>query len=563
MTTAIVATSAQGAGLTYVKAVPICKAVKRANTATCHSWKRVLSKTKTSGATPMTTPPSWPTGPAGGYTPADLSRAYGYIPTGTGGSGKTIAIVDAYNDPNILADLNTFDSQYGFPAETSATFQVLNQNGLAAPLPANDATGWAVEESLDVQSARAVCRLCKIILVEANDNGFDNLGPGVNAAATLGATVISNSYGGPETPGVAPSASFLAAYDHKGIPIVVSTGDHGWYDWDHVNLGNPSFNTPQLPSALNTVVAVGGTQLRLNPNGTRADETVWNENGPNDSSGFQLGQEMGASGGGCSTVIIGQGWQRYVSGYPTTTCGTKRLAGDIAALADPYFGFDIVDTWNGFGGWATLGGTSLAAPVIAAMWALAGGGGGMPYPSISLYGHYKSDVVKHTFDVITGGNGGCGATSPASCQANLGGGVALNTIGFGDLDCAWQHLSATLAAGNTQCDAAPGYDGPSGVGTPSGLATFTALRPTAAVTLPGTITAGVPASFSGGTSTDPFPAGYILTYIWVWGDGTANGSGVSPSHTYTTAGPKTIQLIVIDVYGVYGLVNVPVTVSAP
>ena len=98
------------------------------------------------------------------------------------------------------------------------------------------------------------------------------------------------------------------------------------------------------------------------------------------------------------------------------------------------------------------------------------------------------------------------------------------------------------------------------MGTPNGLTVFTALRPTAVVTKPATITHGVSASFSGSASTDPFPAGYILTYIWIWGDGTANSSGVSPSHTYAAAGTRTIQLIVIDVYGVYGVVTVPVTV---
>ena len=356
-----------------------------------------------------------------------------------------------------------------------------------------------------------------------------------------------------------PSASYLAAYNHSGIPILVSTGDDGWFDWDHVNAGLSSSNVPQLPSSLNTVVAVGGTQLRLNSNGTRADETVWNENGPSDTAGIQIGTEMGASGGGCSTVITGQGWQRSVSGYSATTCGTMRLAGDVAALADPYFGFDIYDSYNSFGGWATLGGTSLAAPVIASMWALAGGGGGMAYPSISLYGHYKSDATKHTYDVVAGGNGACDATSPTSCANFLGG--PLNTFGAGDIDCAWLHLSATLAAGNAQCDAAPGYDGPSGVGTPKGLTVFTALHPTAKITKPATITHGTVASFSGSTSTDPFPGGSISTYTWVWGDGTANSTGVAPTHTYATAGTRSITLTVRDNYGVSGSVSVTVTVS--
>ena len=113
-TTAVTAAQAHAAGISYVTAVPVCKAPKKVHFARCDSWRRIVSKTKTAGARPMTTPATWPTGPAGGYTPADLSTAYGYIPTAAMGSGKIVAIVDAFNDPNILADLNTFNAQYGF-----------------------------------------------------------------------------------------------------------------------------------------------------------------------------------------------------------------------------------------------------------------------------------------------------------------------------------------------------------------------------------------------------------------------------------------------------------------
>ena len=112
-----------------------------------------------------------------------------------------------------------------------------------------------------------------------------------------------------------------------------------------------------------------------------------------------------------------------------------RLAADIAALADPYTGYDIYDTY-GSTGWQTSGGTSLASPLTGAMWALAGGSGGVAYPSLSLYGHFKSDATHPLYDVTAGGNGLCDGTPAGACASGFG--AAPNTLGLGTLDCAWQ-----------------------------------------------------------------------------------------------------------------------------
>jgi hypothetical protein len=197
---------------------------------------------------------------------------------------------------------------------------------------------------------------------------------------------------------------------------------------------------------------------------------VWNENGSSDVAGGNLFFSMGASGGGCSTEVTAQTWQKNVANYSQTTCGSKRLAGDISAVADPYTGYDIYDTFSS-SGWQTIGGTSLASPVIAALWALAGGSGGVAYPAQSLYKHFAADAGASLYDVTAGGNGLCDATPAASCQA-LTTGSPPNSVGLGTLDCAWKRDSATLATGTRECDAAPGYDGPSGVGTPIGLNAF-------------------------------------------------------------------------------------------
>ena len=173
------------------------------------------------------------------------------------------------------------------------------------------------------------------------------------------------------------------------------------------------------------------------------------------------------------------------------------------------------------------------------MWALAGGSGGVAYPSLSLYGHFKSDKLTRSTTSPPAATDSVTASSRRHAPTRRGG--SPNTFGFGILDCAFLPNSATLSAGTRECDAATGYDGPSGVGTPVGLAAFTPMGPTAKLTVPGTVTHGVSASFSGSTSTDPFPGGKIKTYSFAWGDGTTTtGTSATATHTYATAGTKSL-----------------------
>lgn len=115
------------------------------------------TKGRPSGATRRATTslPAYATGPAGGYTPSDLAAAYGANLAVTAAGSQLVAIVDAFNDPNMLPELNTFDSQYGLPTETSTSFEVVNQSGATSPLPANN-SNWAGEIALDVQTVRGV-----------------------------------------------------------------------------------------------------------------------------------------------------------------------------------------------------------------------------------------------------------------------------------------------------------------------------------------------------------------------------------------------------------------------
>ena len=426
-------TSAGAAGTTKVQVpVHLCKTAT-AGHKSCDAMKLVTRHVSASKAASLRAHglarPSKTLGfgPAGGYTPKQLAAAYGIKPGGK--TKQTVAIVDAFGNPSVRADLNTFDQHYGLPKETAKSFKVINQDGLASPLPTPD-EGWAGEITLDVQSVRAVCHGCKILLVEADSNNNSDLAAAVNQAVKKGAKIVSNSYGGPEGHGQ------RKAYTHKGVAILASTGDDGWYDWDNVNFSVPSTGRPQTPASFPSVVAVGGTSLYLNPNGSRASETVWNGNGPADLDGAStvaaLGFEPGAAGSGCSTLFGAPSWQKHAKGFGTLGCGSKRSGVDIAAIADEFTGFDIYESYDwctdpdtnvcpytsADNGWATYGGTSLASPVVAGLWGLAGGPQkGVKFPAQTLYDNFKHK--KGTYDVTVGGTGGCNTQSPKACGGLL------------------------------------------------------------------------------------------------------------------------------------------------
>jgi hypothetical protein len=487
-----------------------------------------------SGVRPFTaTRGALESGPAGGLTPEELASAYGYN-RAAGGSGQTIALVDAYDDPNIESDLATFDTEYGIAPCTKANgcFTKVSQSGSATVLPVHDESGWSVEIALDVEMAHSACPNCKILLVEANTESFKNLAAAVGEAVSLKATEVSNSYGGHERE-LGPAE--LGAYKHPGVVIVAATGDHGYDDWtEFVNEGAPvAAEQPDAPASLPSVVAVGGTTLELNASGKRGSETVWNGNAALDQRGEF---EEGATGGGCSTLFTAEPWQRAALGYGATGCGGTRVTADVSAVADPITGFDIYDSYNcgpaceefgGGEGWLTIGGTSVSTPLISSLYALAGGGHGVEYPSLTLYGHLGES--SSLFDITEGGNGYCD-DGGLPCGANK--------VEEATVDC----------EGTTACNAAPGFDGPSGVGTPNSLNLFKPSLPTAVLTPPSPPEAGVPASFSGSSSVDTYP-GAVLAYSWNWGDGTALGTGVSATHSYGAPGEYTVSLTVTDSYG--------------
>jgi hypothetical protein len=538
------------AGHHYSRLEPLCGQPKSGQMA-CFAVRRAPVSVKPGTALPdgVQQVNAFGNGAAGGYSPSDLESLYGFSRS-KGGKGQTIALVDWFNDPSVMADLNHFDHTYGFPAETAKTFRVVNQNGAATPLPPNSSTSrggsdTTPEISLDVQSARAVCAGCKIVLVEATAPSDADLATAENSAVKLGATEISNSFGGAESSSVPPS--FVKAFNHPGVVITASTGDNGWFSWDFANnMDGSSFNVANTPSTLRTVVSVGGTTLAdtgKQATVVRKSETVWNENGPHDEAGVPGGAQ-GGTGGGCSSLFKAEPWQRHAAGFSKTGCGKQRLAADVSAIADPNTGFDVFDSDDGLN-FFTVGGTSLSSPVVAAMWGLAGGAHHVRYPALTLYGNERTHPST-LHDVVVGGNGFCDGTSPAGCESEFAPPRSPNTFGLGILDCGFKPNSATVVTANHQCEAVTGFDGPSGVGTPAGLKVFKALFPSGSIKAT-KLRAHRAAKFKAKVR-DPFPGGGIATYTWKFGDG-GHSHKAHPKHSYSKARAYTVKLTVTDVYG--------------
>jgi MYXO-CTERM domain-containing protein len=289
-----------------------------------------------------------------GLSPASIQAAY-KLPT-TGGNGKIVAIIDAYDATNAERDLGTYRTQFGLPACTTANgcFQKVNQRGVAGSYPKAD-SGWAGEIALDVDMVSAACPDCKILLIEADSPSTDDLGASVNMAAKMGAAAISNSYGGPEDNTV--SAVSAQYYKHPGIAVTVSSGDSGY--------------GVEFPASSEFVISVGGTALTKSTSTRGWTEAAWT-----------------SGGSGCSAYIAKPSWQ-------TNTQCAKRLVADVSAVGDPRTGPAVYD-----GGWQVVGGTSASAPLVAAMLVLLGQS---TADASFLYAHASS-----FFDVTTGKNGTCG-----------------------------------------------------------------------------------------------------------------------------------------------------------
>ncbi len=317
-----------------------------------------------------------------GYGPADIQSAY-KLPSATAGSGQTVAIVDAYDDPTAESDLAVYRSQYGLPPCTTANgcFNKIDQNG-GTNYPRSNG-GWAQEISLDLDMVSATCPNCNILLVEADSNSFADLGAAVNrAAVTPGVSAISNSYGGSD----AADSTYGSYYNHPGIAITASTGDAGY--------------GVEYPASSHYVTAVGGTSLNTAGNARGWTESAWS-----------------GAGSGCSQL------NSALSGQASADTGCSgRAVADVSAVADPYTGVAVYDStrYQGQSGWMVFGGTSASAPIIASVYGLAGN-------HSSVDNNYPYSHASSLFDVTSGSNGSCSPSQLCTARTGWDGPTGLGT----------------------------------------------------------------------------------------------------------------------------------------
>ncbi len=330
-------------------------------------------------ASPMSGPGS------GGYTPAQIRKAYGFdqitFNGGTvkgDGTGQTIAIVSAFDDPNILSDLTAFDLQNGLP---TASLTILNQTG-GTVLPGVDYSGnWEAETALDVEWAHALAPGASLLLVEANSDEISDLLVSARTAASFqGVSVVSMSWGNAEFMNETNYDSyFTTPAGHTGVTFVASSGDSG--------------APPIYPATSPNVLAVGGTTLTVDSQGNYVSETAWS-----------------SSGGGISAYEPQPGYQRGV----VTQSSTQRTNPDVAFDADSETGLAVYNSYltsEGVSPWSVTAGTSAGAPAWAAIMAIANQGrtlageAALDGPSQTMPAIYQMPATNF-HDIVTGSSTG-------------------------------------------------------------------------------------------------------------------------------------------------------------
>jgi streptogramin lyase len=433
-------------------------------------------------------------GENGGLNPVDLQSAY-RIPT-SGGSGETVAIVDAYGYEDAESDLAKYREKNSLPpcTKTNGCFKKVNQKGEEASYPVESgplAAEWSLEQALDVDMVSAACQNCKILLVEASTQAAANTAASVEEAARLKATEISNSYGYPENneslcPSKKGCKEYLSAYNQPGIPVTVSAGDTGYDD---------SKGAPSWPATSPNIIAVGGTALKKAENARGWTETAWIH-----------------SGSGCSLYESKPTWQKDKGCEHRTDNDVASDASyeesPVAIYNTPYYAYIHEEEGKEKrGGWLDVGGTSAGSPLIAGVEAHATSA----TKKLGAEAFYKKPSM--LFHVSEGSNGSCGAEG-----------------------------SETYYLCNATKE---GYNGPTGWGTPDGV--FSNAGPYA-VTGMATGIGKTEATLTGTVNPNGVETKYYFEYGTTTSYGTktaevSDGSGtsnveVSKSITGLTAGTR-------------------------
>jgi hypothetical protein len=355
------------------------------------------------------------TGEKEGLSPENLRSAY-KLPS-AGGSGQTVAIVDAYNDPNAESDLAKYREKYSLGACTEANgcFKKVNQNGEKGSYPVGE-PGWSVEISLDLDMVSAICSECHITLVEATSNSFANMDAAENEAASLtGTTVISDSWGAPETVNRTSEDTY---FNHPGIPIAVSAGDRCYLN----ECGG--YKAPNWPSTSPYVISVGGILLEKATSSRGWKESVW----------YEPASEFGpiGTGSGCAVYESKPSWESDAS------C-SHRTDTDVSAVAACSSPLSLYDSYEK-SGWINECGTSAAAPIIAGVEALSS----KEFREDGAQAFWQIGSVGRLFDTTEGHNY---YTTGGNCGTYL-------------------------------CNGGTGFDGPTGWGTPNGVFSGWLIQPT-------------------------------------------------------------------------------------
>ncbi len=380
----------------------VCPRVTRAGEMRCNAWVRTDLR-------PVLASDGIPSGV--GYTPQEIQSAYELNPAR--GAGQTVAIIDAFADTTAASDLAHYRKAAKLPpcGAANGCLRILNQQGHASPLPPPN-RNWQQEETLDLDAVSATCPKCHIILIEAQNDGTNNLFAAVATAARLGANVISNSYGGSEGSPAAPGQ-----FNQPGHLNVASAGDFGG--------GERDGGGAQMPCSYAAVVCVGGT--RLTHHGNAWSEKVWN-----DLKSDACGGSCGGTGSGCSAIVPKPSWQ-------TDSGCSMRSEADVAADASVFTPFAVysVQLKRLYGNpWQGYAGTSLAAPLIAGVFGLAGN-------ASSRHGAQEIWASHHSLKNITVGDNVFGpVTGPCASSVHY------------------------------ICFAGDGFNGPTGWGTPKGSSDF-------------------------------------------------------------------------------------------
>jgi subtilase family serine protease len=345
------------------------------------------------------------TGPVA-YSPTQIRHAYGFDAIFNQGAGQTMAIVDAYDDPNIEADLGVFDKQFNLRTCTSNN-GCFRKVYATSKQPAAD-SDWAMEIALDVEWAHAIAPQADIVLVEAASDNLGDLLTAVSVAVRSGASTVSMSWGGTEWSG---ERSMDTRFVSNGVTFVAASGDLG--------------SGVQYPAASESVLAVGGTSLSLDSHGNYLSESAW-----------------GGSGGGLSAYEFKPLYQATF-GIPDDGKGVRGVP-DVSYSSDPIKGFSVYESVriaNGQAGWFQVGGTSAATPQWSALIAIANSMRAAARKSrlnstnSDLYSLAKTRIAADFHAVANGTNGSCG----------------------------------------TICDAGPGYDFITGLGSPRAVNLIAAL----------------------------------------------------------------------------------------